>query len=298
MASQELNFVVDLMRARPMSPDASAQEMRAGLEMLAGMISLPEDVRCEPVHAGSVPAEWVVATGAAAGRVILYLHGGGYVVGSINTHRDLAARLSRAAAARVLLIDYRLAPEHPHPAAVEDATAAYRWLLSTGVHPSRLVIAGDSAGGGLTIATLVALRDAGVPLPAAGVCLSPWVDLEATGESMTTKAAADPVVQRDPLRKMAAMYLGGQDPRTPLAAPLYANLSGLPALLIQVGTAETLLDDSTRLAERARKVGVEVHLEPWEDMIHVWQAFASMLPEGQQAIERIGEFVRQRAAGS
>jgi acetyl esterase/lipase len=193
----------------------------------------------------------------------------------------------------VLLIDYRLAPEHPHPAAVEDSTRAYRWLLETGSNPKRMAIAGDSAGGGLTVATLVALRDAGVPLPAAAVCLSPWVDLEGIGESMTTKAAVDPMVQREPLLRMASMYLAGQDPRTPLAAPLYADLRGLPPLLIQVGTAETLLDDSVRLAERARAAGVQVTLEPWEDMIHVWQAFAAMLPEGQQAIERIGEFLRQ-----
>jgi acetyl esterase/lipase len=242
-----------------------------------------------------VPAEWVVAPGADARRVILYLHGGGYTIGSINTHRELAARLSRAAAARVLVIDYRLAPEHPHPAAVDDATAAYRWLLANGVDPARIVVAGDSAGGGLTVATLVALRDAHTPLPAAGVCLSPWVDLEGSGESMTTKAAVDPMVQRDGLLKMAAAYLAGQDARTPLAAPLYANLSGLPPLLIQVGTAETLLDDSTRLAERARKAGVNVTLDPWEDMIHVFQAFATYLPEARQAIDRIGEFVKQRA---
>jgi acetyl esterase/lipase len=219
----------------------------------------------------------------------------GYVIGSINTHRDLASRLSLAAAARVLLIDYRLAPEHPFPAAVDDATAAYRWLLSSGADPSHMVIAGDSAGGGLTVATLVALRDAGTPLPAAGVCLSPWVDLECSGESMTTKAAADPMVRRDGLMKMAEWYLAGQPPRTPLAAPLYADLSGLPPLLIQVGTAEVLLDDSTRLAERARKAGVTVTLEPWEDMIHVWQAFAALLPEGRQAIDRIGEFITQQA---
>ena len=196
----------------------------------------------------------------------------------------------------MLLIDYRLAPEHPHPAAVDDATAAYRWLIANGASPARLVVAGDSAGGGLTVATLVALRDAQAPPPAAGVCLSPWVDLEGLGESMTTKAAVDPMVQREPLLKMAALYLGGHGARTPLAAPLYADLSGLPPLLIQVGTAETLLDDATRLAERARKAGVEVQLEAWDDMIHVFQAFAALLPEGQQAIQRIGAFVRHRTA--
>jgi monoterpene epsilon-lactone hydrolase len=294
MPSPELSMIVDMFRGRLVPPDLTVEGMRAGLEMMVSGLSIDADVSCQPVDAGGVPAEWVVAPGALAERVILYLHGGGYVVGSINTHRDLAARLSRAAAARVLLIAYRLAPEHPHPAAVEDATAAYRWLLANGTSSAQLVIAGDSAGGGLTVATLVALRDAGEPLPAAGVCLSPWVDLEGVGESMTTKAAVDPMVQREGLTKMAAMYLAGQPPRTPLAAPLHADLSGLPPLLIQVGTAETLLDDSTRLAERARKAGVQVTLEPWEDMIHVWQAFAAILPEGRQAIERIGEFVKLR----
>jgi monoterpene epsilon-lactone hydrolase len=181
---------------------------------------------------------------------------------------------------------------------VDDARAAYRWLLGTGVDPASVVIAGDSAGGGLAVATLVAIRDAGDPLPAAGVCLSPWVDLEGIGESMTTKAEADPMVQRDELLGMAKAYLGGADPRTPLAAPLYADLSGLPPLLIQVGTAETLLDDATRLASRARAAGVDVTLEPWEDMIHVWQFMASMLPEGQEAIDRIGQFIRERVSSA
>jgi monoterpene epsilon-lactone hydrolase len=293
MASQELSMVVNMLKSfRPLN-EPTIPEMRAGMEAMAGAAVIPTDVQCEKVSAGGVAAEWVVADSADRTRVILYLHGGAYVIGSINTHRELASRLTRAAAARVLVIDYRLGPEHPHPAAVDDAVAAYRWLLSQGVSPARISVGGDSAGGGLTVATLVAVRDAGLPMPAAGVCLSPWVDLEGIGESMTTKAAVDPMVQRDGLLKMAAAYLGGQSPRTPLASPLYANLSGLPPLLIQVGTAETLLDDSTRLAERARKAGVQVTLEPWEDMIHVFQAFASMLPEGRQAIEGIGEFVRK-----
>jgi acetyl esterase/lipase len=227
---------------------------------------------------------------------MLYLHGGGYVIGSLTTHRGLAGRLSQAAKARVLLIDYRLAPEHPFPAAVEDATAAYRWLLAHGCTPARLAIAGDSAGGGLTVATLVALRDAGQPLPAAGVCLSPWTDLEGLGESVTSKASADPIVQKEMLLRLASCYLGDADPRTPLAAPLYADLRGLPPLLVQVGTAEILLDDALRLAERAKAAGVAVTLEAWDDMIHVWQLFAPLLPEGQQAIARIGEFVQQHAA--
>lgn len=296
MASDMLKVIVDMMRAQRtvIPPDIDPLTMRANMESMTGLMQLPPDIVTEPVTVNGVRAEWVSAPAVDEDRVVLYLHGGAYVIGSVNTHRDLAGRVSRASGARVLNVDYRLAPEHPHPAAVEDATAAYRWLLDADHASGDLAIAGDSAGGGLTIATLVALRDRGQPLPAAGVCLSPWVDLEGIGESMTTCAELDPMVQRDHLVRMAKFYLGSHDPRTPLAAPLYADLSGLPPLLIQVGTAETLLDDSNRIAERARKAGVDVTLEVWDDMIHVFQAFAMMLPEGQQAIDKIGEYLRTR----
>jgi monoterpene epsilon-lactone hydrolase len=294
MASQELSTVISMLQERPVIANPTVEEMRAGLEVLCTVFPVSSDVALEPVDAGGVPAEWVTAPGATPERIILYLHGGGYVVGSIRSHCELASRLSKAAAARVLLIGYRLAPEHPHPAAVEDATAAYRWLLSQGISTNRIVVAGDSAGGGLAIAALVALHESGEPLPAAGVCLSPWVDLEGMGDSMTSKAAVDPIIQTDGLKRMAAMYLGGRDPRTPLAAPLYAELSGLPPLLIQVGSAEMLLDDATRLAERARKAGVDVTLEVWDDMIHVWHVFATLLPEARQAIDAVGGFIQAR----
>src|ERR671930_879761 len=192
MASRELTALIHLLTSRPIPENATVADRRQGFEMLAAKLPVAPDITCEKVDAAGVPAEWVVAPGAAASRVLLYLHGGGYVIGSVHTHRDLAGRLSRAAAARVLVIDYRLAPEHPYPAAVEDATTAYRWLLRHGATPARTVIAGDSAGGGLTVATLVALRDAGVPLPAAGVCISPWTDLRCAAPSYETRAAADP----------------------------------------------------------------------------------------------------------
>ncbi|HEY6394506.1 MAG TPA: alpha/beta hydrolase [Candidatus Binataceae bacterium] len=295
MSQQQLQAIIQMLKAQPPSPDATLEQTRVGFEQLANMFPVDPEAKREPVQAGGVKAEWVSTPNADAGRSILYLHGGGYVIGSINTHRSLAARLSRVAKARVLLIDYRLAPEHPHPAAVDDSLAAYRWMLSTGLKPARIAVAGDSAGGGLALATLVAIRDAKLPAPAAGACLSPWVDLEGIGESMTTKAKADPMVQKEGLLQMAVAYLGGKNPRTPLAAPLYADLTGLPPLLIQVGTAETLLDDASRIAERARKAGVTVTYEPWENMIHVWQIFAPMLDEGQQAIDRIGEFIQKTA---
>ncbi len=294
MASPELGRLIAMMRAQPRPENPTVEEMRAGFEALSALLPCPPDVTRTPVQVAGRPAEWLAAPGADPARALLYLHGGGYVIGSLSTHRELAGRLSRASGARVLLLDYRLGPEHPFPAAVEDAAAAWRWLLSQGVTAARGAIGGDSAGGGLTLAALVRLRDAGDPLPAAGVCLSPWVDLEAAGASMQSKAAADPIVQREPLLRMARLYLGAASPRDPLASPLHANLKGLPPLLLQVGEAETLLDDATRLAERARAAGVEATLEVWPEMIHVWQLFAPLLPEGAKAVDGVGAFLRQR----
>jgi acetyl esterase/lipase len=298
MASKELEIVIQMLGEGPLGTgvDLDFQQMRAGLEAVSANTPLPDGTRCDPVEANGVPCEWISASGARLDRAILYLHGGGYVIGSINTHRGTVARLSAACSARALAVDYRLAPEHPFPAAVDDATAAYRWLLDSGLEPSRIVVAGDSAGGGLTVATLISLRDAGVALPAAGVCISPWVDLEGIGASMTTKADLDPMVQRDGLLRMAQAYLGEAAPRTPLAAPLYADLAGLPPLLIQVGTAECLLDDANRLAENAKAAGVDTQIERWDEMIHVWHAFAPLLPEANQAIDRIGEYYSKQVA--
>lgn len=298
MASQELQTILQMFKAQPMAAAAATvEEQRAGINAMAAMNPLPPDVQCTKVDANGVPAEWINAPGADARRVVLYLHGGGYVIGSIDSHRELVARISRSSGARGLAIDYRMAPEHPFPAAVDDAVAAYRWLLGQGVAPSGIAIAGDSAGGGLAIATLVALKQAGEPLPAAGVCFSPWVDLEGIGESMIARDALDPMVHKDGLVAMAAMYLAGADPHTPLAAPLYADLSGLPPLLIQVGTEETLFDDSTRLATRARAAGVDVTLEEWNDLFHVFQAFA-MLPEARNATDKAGAFIREKTAAT
>jgi monoterpene epsilon-lactone hydrolase len=294
MASEQLQKVLELARAMQAQLNAPLAEMRKGFE--AGAEPVAPDVKCEPVNAGGVKAEWITAPGADSNRVVFYLHGGGYVMGSINTHRAMVARISRASRARALAIDYRLAPEHPFPAAVDDAVAAYRWLLSQGVDPRRIAISGDSAGGGLTLATLVALRNAKVALPACAVPISPWTDMEGTGASITTRANADPLVQKQPLLEMAKRYVGSADPRNPLASPLHADLLGLPPMLIHVGDAEVLLDDSTRVAEHAKSAGVKVTLEVWPDMIHVWHSFAMMLPEGQGAIDRIGEFIRAQTA--
>ena len=294
MASEQLQQAIDMFKEM----GAKMGEAKDMDDMRAIMIETqaPDGVTCTPVDAGGVSAEWSVAAGVDEAKVVLYVHGGGYVMGSAGSHRDVTGRLSKAAGARVLSLNYRLAPEHPFPAPVDDAVAAYRWLLAQGISPGNIAVAGDSAGGGLAIATLLALRDAGEPLPAAGIGISPWVDMEGTGESMTTRAAVDPVVQKEGLLGMAKLYLGDADPKNPLAAPLHADLAGLPPLLLQVGDAETLLDDSTRLAERARAAGVDVTLKVWDEMPHVWHLFAPILPEGRQAIDEIGSFFQERTA--
>jgi len=193
-----------------------------------------------------------------------------------------------------LSIDYRLAPEHPHPAAVDDAISAYQWLLDQRIAPAKLAIAGDSAGGGLTIATLLALRDRGVPLPAAGVAISPWTDMACDSESYSTRADVDPMVTQVGLKQMADWFLGSKDARDPLASPLRADLAGLPPLLVHVGDHEVLLDDGVGIAERARDAGVDVTVEVWPEMIHVWHAFVGIIPESQEAIERIAAFLAVR----
>ncbi|MGO9265418.1 MAG: alpha/beta hydrolase [Candidatus Binataceae bacterium] len=290
MASEQLNKVLEIIRSVPAAkPDTTVGQMRGAMEKVAERVA--KDVTCEPVTAGGVPAEWIVAPGAAQERVILYLHGGGYVMGSINTHRAMIARISRAAQAKALALDYRLAPEHPFPAAVEDAAAAYRWLLAQGYKPGKIVISGDSAGGGLVLATLLALRDAQTPLPAAAVPISAWSDMEGTGASMKTRASKDPMVANGSLLDMAKVYVGNADRRNPLASPLHGDYRGLPPMLMQVGDAEILLDDSTRVAEKAKAAGVKVDLEVWPEMVHVWHVYAKILPEGQQAIDRIGRYV-------
>jgi acetyl esterase/lipase len=295
MASEQLNKVLEIIRSvPPAKPDTTIGQMRGAMEKVSERVA--EDVTCTPVTAGGVPAEWIVAPGAADDRVILYLHGGGYVMGSINTHRAMIARISRAATAKALALDYRLAPEHPFPAAVEDATAAYRWLLEQGYKPNKIVVSGDSAGGGLTLATLLAIRDAKLPLPAAAVPISAWSDMEGTGASVKTRASRDPMVGAVGLADMGKKYVGNGDPKNPLASPLHGDYHGIPPLLLQVGDAEILLDDSTRVAEKAKAAGVKVDLEVWPDMVHVWHVYAKILPEGQQAIDRIGQYVLEHTA--
>ncbi|MGH9847011.1 MAG: alpha/beta hydrolase [Blastocatellia bacterium] len=294
MSSHEIKQVRELLAYQPDQKTMSLAESRVNFDQQGQQLPLPDGVTIEATIAGGVPAQWFRAKNVHTDAAMLYLHGGGYMVGSSTSHRHLIAVLGEAASVAVLAPDYRLGPEHPFPAAVEDAVSAYRHLTQSGIAPDRILIAGDSAGGGLTVATMVALRDRQLPLPAAGVCLSPWADLTNTAESYTTRAAVDPILSRERLDEMAAAYLQGQDARLPLASPVFADLTGLPPLLIQVGTDEVLFDDATRLDARAKAAGIEVRLEAWEEMIHVWHYFYPLLAEGREAIARVGEFVRAR----
>jgi epsilon-lactone hydrolase len=253
---------------------------------------LPGNTRIEAIQANAVPCEWVDGLLAEAAGVVLYLHGGGFSTGSAITHRELVARISIAAKCRVLLVEYRLAPEHIFPVGLEDVLTVYRWLLAQGTLPAQIVLGGDSAGGQLVMSALVSLRDKGIALPAAAILISPWVDLALTGESLESRAEVDPLTFRADLQQAADVYLDGQDPYHPLASPLFANLAGLPPLLIQVGDHESLLSDATRLAQRALTAGVTVQLEVWPEMWHVWHGWAGSMPEGQTAIDTIGNFIQ------
>jgi len=293
MASQESVFVRQYLTAAKANQTAGTdiETARQGLEALSTLTPVAPDISIEKTIIEGIPAEWVIAPNAVEDRVFLYLHGGAYIMGSCNTHRYLASKLSRSTAARVIVPEYRLAPEHPFPAAIEDAVKVYRWLISSGITPDKIIIGGDSAGGGLTLATLLSLKDEDEALPALAVLLSPWTDMEGTGESMETRAAVDPWLSPDASRATPALYIRDVDPRHPLVSPIYADLSGLPSMLVHVGNDEILLSDSARLVERARAAGVEVNFKVWEEMWHVFQTFA--IPEGQQAIDEIGEFVEK-----
>jgi len=249
-------------------------------------------VACRLVSAGGVDGEWIVPADAPPDKAILYFHGGGFRIGSVTSHRELIAQIADGSGCRVLAINYRLSPEHPFPAALEDALVAYRYMLDQGLKAENIAFAGDSAGGNLVLAAMLALRGRGEPLPAATVLMSPWTDLAATGASYESRAKADPIHQRAMILALAKNYLGEEgDPYDPLASPLYAELAGLPPLLIQAGDRETVLDDSTMLADTAREAGVDVELEIWDGMIHVFQMFPE-IPQAREAIASITKFLR------
>lgn len=298
MRSEQLEGIVTMLRSGVGDADPAAmsvEDWRSAYEGLGALLPAREGVPVEAVDAGGVPAEWI--GGDENGAVVVYLHGGGYCIGSLNTHRPMLTHLAAAITGRVLAVDYRLAPEHPHPAALEDAVTAYRFA-ATAVPRERLVVAGDSAGGGLTVATLMALRDAGEPAPAAGVCLSPWADLTQSGATISTNADVDPMVRAQDLERWSAAYAGSVGAGHAPVSPIFGDFSGLPPLLIEVGTAEVLLDDARRLAANARTSGVEVTLYEGPDLIHVWHFFAGAVPEADEGIARIATFITRHAGAA
>jgi epsilon-lactone hydrolase len=294
IATAPIDLAIARIRAvyRGWNRDTSVAQMRSDWDAAFGGSTAA--VTCERVSAGGVEGEWISPADAPLDKAILYFHGGGFRIGSVASHRDLIAQIAVASGCRVLAINYRLAPEHRFPAALDDALAAYGWMLGQGLTPGNVAFAGDSAGGNLVLAAMLALRERGLPLPIAAVLMSPWTDLAATGTSYVTRAEVDPIHQRPMILALAKNYLGGQgDPCDPLVSPLYADLAGLPPLLIQVGDRETVLDDSVMFADLARAAGVDVHLEVWDGMIHVFQMFGAELPEAHRAIASIAGFLNQ-----
>jgi acetyl esterase/lipase len=288
-ARQELEAVLEDIASTPWPSDVA--QARALYDVMGPPIA--EDIRVEPVTVVSVPAQLLKPPNADAGRALLFLHGGGYVYGSLLSHGGMAAEIARHSKCKALQLHYRLAPEHPYPAAVEDACAAYEWLLQSH-SPEKIAFVGDSAGGGLVMCALVALKDQGRPLPGAAVCISPWVDLEATGESYSKRQALDPMVESDLVSFLSGLYLNGQDPKAPTASPVYADLHGMPPLLIQVGEREILFSDAAWLFEKARSSGVDVTFEEWPQMVHVWHLYYPVLSAGREAIAGVGEFILQK----
>jgi epsilon-lactone hydrolase len=298
MPSREMQEAIEALRDRRQASAGQApptlEERRATFVPGDRLHPVPDDVVVEEVNAGGVPAHWLAAPGTDPGRVLVFLHGGGFEFGSVRSDGELAARLGRASGMRVLFPEYRLAPEHPFPAAIDDVLTAWRWLRTNqGLSASSMAVAGDSAGGGLSVALLVATRDAGEALPAAGVLMSPTVDLTSSGASMTERVDQDPISTPAMLRQFASDYLAGADPKTPLASPLFTLLSGLPPLLVQVGTADLLLSDSERLAAAATEAGVDVTLQVGEGLPHVYPLMLGT-PEAAEATEQIGQFLRAR----
>lgn len=285
-------FVTKHVIGRAFRRDRSISEWRDAMEQFAKYQRMPAGTETQPLSVNGIAAEWVYASDARTDSAILYLHGGAFVMGSIATHRELAAQLSAITQVKILVLDYRLAPEHPFPAAVQDAISAYGWLLDNGYAVERLAIGGDSAGGGLALQTLITLRDDERPLPAAAFFLSPvtdWVRFD--GESYSTRAGVDPMNTTEMCKYTAALYVGDNDPETSLFYPLDMDLSGLPPLCIHAGDHEILLSDSVRLAEQARACNVAVELKVWLDMWHVFQMYASFVPKARRSLEEVGRFV-------
>ena len=254
------------------------------------MSPIPKGVEYNDVNCEGVPCQWAVPNNIKTQGVVMYLHGGGYVSGSIATHKGLVGAISKAAQTKCISVDYRLAPENPFPAGLDDAIKVYNWLLKQGCDHKKIVIAGDSAGGGLTMATLMRLKDEKTPLPAAGICLSPWLDLECTGEKQTALEKKDPMIPIAGLRAFGLKY-ANDSLRHPYASLLYADPTGLPPIFIQVSDSEVLYDDTLRFEKKAKAAGVKIEIEVWKNMVHVWQAYGPILPEAIKAIKKMGEYI-------
>jgi acetyl esterase/lipase len=295
MSGGEIDGVRELLESLPRP--ANLAERRVRLDTIASADSVAEDIRFEPVAIGGCEAEWSLAPGSDASRVLLFFHGGGYCSGSIRSHRGMVSEAGRAAKVRTLALGYRLAPESPFPAALDDALAAIAFLGGQGIAADRIALGGDSAGGGLSLAAMIRLREAGRPLPGCAWLVSPWVDLEMTGASIDSKATIDPLIHREYLQELAANYLHGQNPRNPLVSPLHADLAGLPPILIQVGSAETLLDDAVRIAGRLGAADVATRLEIWPHMIHAWHLWSARLTAGRKALASAGAFIGMHLGG-
>jgi acetyl esterase/lipase len=283
------------LKQQPWDWNTSIPEFREQCEKGAQMSKMPAGVEVLPVTIEGLPAglaaEWLIPEHEQAGQVIFYTHGGGYVSGSCSDHRSLVARVAKESGVRTLLFEYRLAPEHPYPAALEDTLTAYRWLLSQEIAPANILIMGESAGGGLCLAALLAIRDQGLPLPSAGIALSPWTDLKLTGDSYRTKAKV--CMSPEGMSRVCTKYYAGEnDPGLPWISPLYGDLHGLPPLLIYVGEYETLLDDSTRFAAKAEADAVDVTLRVGETMVHCYPLLAPLFPEATHALAEIGRFIK------
>lgn len=274
-----------------LTPDSNLEDVRRGFEKTATRLKGPRTVAVRQDTVAGVDCDWLIPRGCERRPLLYFLHGGAYVMGSSRTHRRLLACIARAAGVRALLPNYRLAPEHPFPAAIEDARDVYRELLRRGEAPSRIAIGGDSAGGGLTMATLLTLRKEGVVLPAATILISPWLDLSASGESMHSRANYDPLFRPHHMPAVADFYSGRLTHRDPLISPVYADLGGLPATYIQVGDHEILLSDATRIADKFRKANVPVALDVWPEMWHVFQFFVGLMPEATRAVNDLAEFI-------
>jgi acetyl esterase/lipase len=296
MTQQQRQALDDLLRAGLLDVGGDVIEQRVVFHEMISAVPLPEDVSAEQGELGGVPVVTVQTPGLDPSVALLYFHGGAYALGSAADSVGLAADVARRVGARAVSVDYRLAPEHPFPAAIDDAVAAYRGLLDEGVPSPKIAFVGESAGGGLVAAALVAIEDAGLPQPSSAAVFSPWADLTVSGVSATTRADLDPALTPAALRTRARDYLGDRDTATPLASPIHADLGGLPPLLIQVGSHEILLDDAIRLAARAAEHDVAVELQVWPKVPHVFQGFAAMLDDADRALLAAAAFIKRNWA--